>query len=479
MNVVDLLHDSDAPALIEPDGRTLTFTELRQRVGAFAGGLVDLGLRPGDRVVLLVPMSIELYIALLALFHVGATAVLIDPSAPVAAILSRFAPVGLIASPLAHLLRFKLRPLRGLSLYVSTGFVPLPHRRLSRIEGRVPDVNPGNHPALLTFTTGSTGTPKAIARSHAFLLTQHRILADHLRLAPGDVDMPTLPVFLLHSLASGATCVLADADLRNPGAIDPDRIIAQVKARGVTSISGSPAFFGPLARRLVGQDETLPILKHLHTGGARVPSGMLRELCQAAPEAEIAIVYGSTEAEPIAVLNVRESFEELENGERTGRGALVGTPVSQIDVRVEDDEILVAGPHVNPGYYQDPESDAKTKRHEGGRIWHRTGDAGYRDDDGRLWLVGRAGGRIGGVWPMQAEAPAELLPFVVKAGLAEVDGKAVLACELVDPPADWKAEVEAVVGNVTVVQVDAVPVDPRHNAKVDRRALEGILRRLK
>jgi acyl-CoA synthetase (AMP-forming)/AMP-acid ligase II len=475
VNVVDLLRDSDRPAIIAPDGSTVSFTELRQRVGAFAGGLIDLGLRAGDRVVLLVPMSIELYVALLALFHVGATAVLIDPSAPISAILTRFAPVAMIGSSKAHLLRFTLRPLRGLGLYVSTGFIPLPHRRLSRIQGVVPPVDSGEHPALLTFTTGSTGTPKAIARSHEFLLTQHRILAEHLRLGPGDVDMPTLPVFLLHSLASGATCVLADADLRNPGAVDPDRVIAQVRAVGVTSISGSPAFFAPLARRLLERGETLPGLKHLHTGGARVPVGMLKALCEAAPEAEIAIVYGSTEAEPIAVLSVRENLAVLEDGERSGKGALVGPPVRQLAVRIDDDEILVAGPHVNPGYYQDPEADAENKVREGGRLWHRTGDAGYLDDAGRIWLVGRAGGRIGGVWPMQVEAPAELLGFVVKAGLAAVDGEAVLACEVVDAPEGWEAEVAAVVG-VRVVRVDVVPVDPRHNAKVDRKRLETMLR---
>ena len=107
MNIVALLQDADRPAIIAPDGRAVSFTDLRQRVGTVAGGLVDLGLRPGDRVVLLVPMSIELYIALLALFHVGATAVLIDPSAPASTILTRHAPVAMIGSPKAHLLRLK------------------------------------------------------------------------------------------------------------------------------------------------------------------------------------------------------------------------------------------------------------------------------------------------------------------------------------------------------------------------------------
>ena len=176
-----------------------------------------------------------------------------------------------------------------------------------------------------------------------------------------------------------------------------------------------------------------------------------------------------------AVLDVRESLAELETGERSGRGALVGRPVRQIDVRLEDDEILVAGPHVNPGYYQDPEADARTKVRADGRIWHRTGDAGYLDEDGRLWLLGRAGGAIAGVWPMAVEAPAELLPFVVKAGLAEVAGEAVLACQLDGPPTDWAAQVAAAAPGVRIVQVEAVPVDPRHNAKIDRRALQALL----
>ena len=258
--------------------------------------------------------------------------------------------------------------------------------------------------------------------------------------------------------------------------MDPDRLIEQIRAVGVTSISASPALFAPLARRLLERDESLPELKHLHTGGARVPVGMLKELCEAAPEAEIAIVYGSTEAEPIAVLPVRENLSDLEDGERSGRGALVGQPVQQIHVRLDDDEILVAGPHVNQGYYQDPDADAENKVCVDDRVWHRTGDAGYRDAVGRLWLVGRTGGRVGRVWPMQAEAPAELLPFVLKAGLAEVDGEAVLACSVSEAPEGWEAMVSAAAGGVRVVEVDAVPVDPRHNAKVDRRRLEAMLR---
>ena len=476
MNLVSLLRDEDRPALIDPRGASITFRQLKERVGTFAGGLVDLGLRPGDRVVLLVPMSFELYICLLALFHVGATAVLIDPKAPVDSILSRFKPVALFGSPLAHLLRLKIPQLRGLGLYVSTGFTPLPHWRLSTVRGAIPPVDGGEHPALLTFTTGSTGAPKAIARSHGFLLQQHSILGEHMDLDENDVDMPTLPVFLLHSLAGGATCVLADMDLRQVGSLDPKRIAAQMIRQNVTSLAGSPAFLGPLARHLVETSQTNRTVRRIDTGGARVSAPVLRDVCVAFPRAEITVLYGSSEAEPIALLDARANLDELEEGERSGRGALVGTPVDAIAVRIDDDEILVSGPHVNPRYYQDPEADAKNKVHDpDGRIWHRTGDAGFLDEQGRLWLVGRAGRRIAGRWPMTVEAPAELLSFVKKAALCDIDGAPQVACTLDSPPPDWAAQIEAAAG-VPAFRLDNIPVDPRHNSKIDRKALAEVLK---
>ncbi|MEL6341966.1 MAG: AMP-binding protein, partial [Myxococcota bacterium] len=355
--------------------------------------------------------------------------------------------------------------------YVSTGFIPLPHWRRTTIRGETPPIDPGDHPALLTFTTGSTGRPKAIARGHEFLLTQHRILKDHMDLGPDDVDMPTLPVFLLHSLAGGAACVLADADLRRVGSVDPRKVIAQMKREKVTSISGSPAFLGPLARHLLEQGQTMPQLRRLDTGGARVPARTLRDLIQAFPNADVTVLYGSTEAEPIALLGARENLDELEAGERSGRGALVGAPVPQIAVRVVNDEVQVAGPHVNPRYYQDPDADTENKVIEGDRIWHRTGDAGAIDAQGRIWLLGRAGKTIAGRWPMTVEAPAELLPFVKKAALVELNGEARVAIQLADdPPLDWAQQIVNAVG-VPPIVLDVIPVDPRHNAKVDRRRL--------
>jgi len=478
-NVVGLLRDSEQTALIEPGGRQITFTALRERVGEVAGGLAVQGVAPGDRVLLLVPMGIDLYVSLLALFHLGATAMLIDPSGPMEDLLRRYPPVGLIGSSKAHLLRLKHAALRGLGLYVSTGFTLLPHRRLSGVSGPAPEVDTAGHPALLTFTTGTTGAPKAIARSHAFLLSQHRVLAGHMPLGPGDVDLPTLPVFLLHSLAGGATCVIPDADLRQVGQVDPDPILRQIRDRDVSSTSASPAFFQQLADRLEQSGETLDGLRHIFTGGARVPAGLIDQLARVAPQAALHIVYGSTEAEPIAVLDARTHRGRLERAEASGHGALVGTPVPDIQVRIDGPidqpgEVLVAGPHVNPGYLDDPEAEARTKVRDGDTVWHRTGDVGVVDEGGELWLVGRVGEDIAGLWPLQVEGAAEQLSFVRRAGLAEVAGDPVIAVEMIDPPADWQAQVEACT-RARAVQVGTIPVDPRHNAKIDRAGLTALL----
>jgi acyl-CoA synthetase (AMP-forming)/AMP-acid ligase II len=470
-NVVNHLRNDDHIALVGPDGQQLTYAGLQEEVGRVAGGLVTNGIEPGDRIVLLLPMGIDLYVALLAVFHVGATATLIDPAADIQGNLERHPPDAFIGIAKAHLLRLKVPALRGLKLYVSSGFIPLPHKRLQTLSGATPPVDAGTAPALLTFTTGTTGKPKAIARTHDFLLGQHQVLHHHMPFKPGDVDLPTLPVFLLHSLAGGATCVIADADLKHVGSVAAQPIIQQIHTHHVTSISASPALFRCLVDHLVEQDEQITGLQHLYTGGARVPADLVDSLSKVAPNASIHVVYGSTEAEPIAVLDARAHRDELLA--TSARGALVGRPVPDIQIRIDGDpvgEIQVAGSHVNRGYLDNPEADAAHKIHEGETIWHRTGDVGQLDDNGDLWLVGRVGESVAGLWPLCAEGAAESLDFVRKAGLVDIDGKAIIAVELKAHPDDWQQKVEAAT-SATPVKVDRIPVDPRHNAKVDRTTL--------
>ena len=473
----------DRAALIEPGGRRVGFAELEERTARLAGGL---GFSAGDRVLLLAPMGIPLYEALIACLRGLFTLVLLDPSAPtVAENLARVGLSGFIGSGKAHLLRLKHAELRGLDRYVSTGFTVLPHRRMDRLAGEPLGPLPPpseDFPALLTFTTGSTGRPKTVARSHRFLDAQRSILTEHMGLGPDDVDLPTLPVFLLNSLAAGATCVLPDADLRRVDAVDPARVIPQLQ--GCTSTSGSPAFYAPIARALAAEGATLPGLRKLFTGGARVPASLLEQLVRVAPKARVEVVYGSTEAEPIASISAEEVLDSTAAAEKEGRGSCVGRPVPQIDLRVatpgavaglgvgEIGEIVVSGEHVNRGYFEDAEADAANKITEGPRVWHRTGDTGYLDPEGRIWLVGRVADMVGELHPFMLEGRADGRDWVRRSGLVSVSGEPVLAVEVVEEGAVEALSEEL---GVRVEVVPAIPLDPRHNAKIDRAALRAIL----
>src|SRR5207253_5321438 len=162
--------------------------------------------------------------------------------------------------------------------------------------------------------------------------------AASLRLAPGDVDLTTLPIVLLANLGSGVTSVAPNADLRRPGAIDPAPVLVQIRAHNVVSSTASPAFFERLARHCADRRELLPGMKKLFTGGAPVFPWLLDQLHEMAPNADMQAVYGSTEAEPIAHIGRSEISADDRAAMLAGRGLLAGTPVPEVQLRIVRDQ---------------------------------------------------------------------------------------------------------------------------------------------
>lgn len=501
-------------AIVEYAGgraRRIGFGELASRVAALGAGMREAGIGPGDRVLLFVPMSTDLYVALLATLHAGGVAVFLDAWAGrerLDAAVAAARPKAFVGSPRAHLLRLLSPAVRSIPVkWIAGRRWP----RLARHErrGEPPEaavVRPDD-PALVTFTTGSTGKPKGAARSHAFLWAQHRALAAHLRLTERDVDMPTLPVFVLNNLAGGTTSVIPDFDPRRPAEIDPPAILAQLRAEGVTTSSGSPAFYERLAGWCAARGEKLP-LRALWTGGAPVYPPLARLLADAT-EGEAHVVYGSTEAEPVAGIEARAMLAAMERG---GEGICVGRPVPEIELRIlrphegpvelgprgwaewdaapgETGEVAVAGAHVLPGYLDDPAADRENKVRDGARVWHRTGDAARLDDEGRLWLMGRVGQRVVRAgetwWSTPAEVRALGAPGVRHAaylGLPEpAPGTRAVLCVETDGGRLGEADRAAILDCLRPIPVDElraltrIPRDPRHASKTDTAALRRLL----
>jgi len=522
MNIAQVLTEQsalrpDAAAIIDAPGgraRTTTFAEMERTSGRVAGLLKSLGLQPGDTVLVLQPMSPELYMALVALFRLGLVAAFLDPSAGrdhVARSCEIAKPRLFIGSAKARLLLLLVPELRHIPHKLVIGATLPGSMPWSRVERYAPVDSfhqcDEDTPALLTFTSGSTGRPKAAMRTHGFLLAQHRALDRTIGLPAGVIELATLPVFALANLAAGLTSVIPDADLRSPGKVDPGPILAQIEEFRPTRAVGSPAFFDRIADRCLLENRKIPNIEHIYTGGAPVFPKLLDKLRCVAPNANIVAVYGSTEAEPIAEIALNDITSADRAAMLDGSGLLAGPPVSVVNLKVlsnqwgtpvgpytaeefangcakspEPGEIVVSGDHVLHGYLNG-EGDEETKFRVDGKVWHRTGDAGCLDADGRLWLLGRCSAIVrdekGTLYPFAVECAAMHQPAVRRAALVSRDGRRVLAVEAERGVQIDQTELIAALGWAKldrVIPLTTIPVDKRHNAKVDYPALNKLLK---
>ncbi len=470
-------------------GLQLDYAALYQRVLGLAGGLRAAGLRPGERAVVMLPMSAELYLVLLALFAGGCSAVFVDPFLPSAqreAALRAADARAFFGTSKAQLLRLVSPTLRALPLKVSAGPRLPGTLSVAQLAGAAPlaalaPVGPDT-PALLSFTSGTTGQPKQVTRSHGLLLAQHRTLARALESSPEDVDLPALPVFLLNTLACGGSAVLPPDATARPGQQDPAALLQAIRRHGVTTLAGFPAFYEPLVAALVRRGESLGGVRAAFLGGAAVPLRLLRALAERMPDGEPVLIYGSTEAEPIARLGGGEALRDTVATTADGGGLCVGRPCAGVSLRLDPlpgaagaGEILVAGEHVNA---------AATGA---APAWLRTGDCGRLDDEGRLWLLGRRAELLeratGPLFPFAVEGAAEAVPGVLQAALlshtAETGPPLCQLFAQAEPGHDPVALARRVERRLQELglAVDRVrflariPKDPRHRAKTDRAAL--------
>jgi acyl-CoA synthetase (AMP-forming)/AMP-acid ligase II len=305
------------------------------------------------------------------------------------------------------------------------------------------------------------------------------------------------------------TSLIPAGDLRHPGRIAAAPVLAQIARHRPVRASASPAFWERIIAHCREHSATLPHVAAIYAGGAPVFPRLLDNLQEIAPRAEVVAVYGSTEAEPIAHI-ARSAFAPDDiPAMLAGHGLLAGAPVPEIVLRIlpdrwgtplgpyttvefereclaagEPGEIVVSGAHVSGGYLGGA-GDDETKFRVDGALWHRTGDAGYLDADGRLWLLGRCAARIGDgrgtLYPFAVEAALSAHAEVRRSAAVAIDGRRVLVLELADGTDG--AALARLGATVAWARFDelrvlrAIPVDKRHNAKIDYPELYRLLRR--
>jgi acyl-CoA synthetase (AMP-forming)/AMP-acid ligase II len=513
---------------------SVTVAQLHDHIGRVAAGFQKLGIGMGDRVIVFVPMSLYLYVAMFALQKIGAIAVFLDSWARrnhLGASAQIVQPKGMVSFEKAFELCSQVPELDQVPLKISVG--PTTNPFSARLEElfRFPEFAESvaveqEHTALITFTTGSSGTPKGANRTHRFLAAQHYALNECIPYTASDADLPVFPIFSLNNLAAGVSTVIPAFDIGVPGDHDPEILLAQLQACKVTCTTLSPSLFNRLSSYCLKNGISLPELRRVVTGGAPVSRDNVVDMQKVAPNAEIWILFGSTEAEPMAHIEGKEMVNQRtrasEDPEWVDEGVNVGHmaeglyykfikiqkgPVevkqasawNALEVPKGDvGELIVAGEHVCRNYYNDEIAFKRAKiMDENGTVWHRTGDLGRLDDQGNLWIVGRVHNAIQRdgkyCFPVRAELIMKKLEITEYAAYLGVPDEklgektvAVLVPKdksLLGTPAEAELKKELLrLMNKNGVPVDQVllrakiPMDPRHHSKVEYEILRNELK---
>jgi long-chain acyl-CoA synthetase len=380
-------HPADAPALISR-GKVTTYGELRRQTAELRGGLQRAGIQPGERVALIAPNNWFFAVSYLAVIGVGAVAVPLNPSSPAAELRTQIAEIGA---------RMAIGGASGDDLGVEIQ-VKADDGSLERLfdapEAPIVD-READDLAVLMFTAGTAGAPKAAMLSHGNLLANLEQIQRHpgRQVTPDDVSLGVLPlnhifglnVILDLTLLAGASVVLVER-------FDPSTALETIESRGVTIVAGAPPMFTAWLALPPGHDDAMRTVRLAVSGAAPLPAGV-SDAFLARYGVPIYEGYGLTEAAPTVTSSVA--------GGRVKHGS-IGVPLEGVEVRLVDSdgedtyagdpgEIWVRGPNVFRGYWEQPEATKSALTADG---WLRTGDVAVVDDEGWLFIVDRAKDQI-------------------------------------------------------------------------------------
>lgn len=496
--------EDDAVAFVDgATGETTSFHELHRRVMGIARGLGELGLQPGERVAMLVPPSVDLVAAVYAVWRAGGVTVVADRGLGLRGLGAavRGARVDwVIGAPEALAAARALRWAPG-AYRIASGAKPVMGAvatldDLSRSAAVMPAVPGPDDPAAVLYTSGATGPAKGVRYRHHQLAAQRDALANTYGITGDDRLVAAFAPFALYGPALGIASTIPDVDVTKPGTLTAEALGAAAESVDATIVFASPAALANVVRTSSGVDPRLGRVRLALSAGAPVPVATLRAVHELIPTAELHTPYGMTECLPVADV----SLDEIDAA-GAGRGVCVGRPVPGAEVFVAPlgfdaaaavvavppgvtGEVLVRTPWVSDGYDRRwaTQRDARPLD-AAGRRWHRSGDVGHVDAEGRLWIEGRSVHVVhtdrGPVTPVPVEVAAERVEGVHRSAAV---GVGPIGCQVLVvvverrtaddglAPDDVARAVRAEVPHpvAAVLQVSDLPVDIRHNTKIDR-----------
>jgi acyl-coenzyme A synthetase/AMP-(fatty) acid ligase/pimeloyl-ACP methyl ester carboxylesterase len=482
---------------------SITHHDFAQRVSQFAQALDRHHVRPGDRVAVLVPPGIDLITVVYACWRIGAVTVVADRGLGLR---------GLGAAVRSARVRHVVGPGRALAAARVLRWAPAARRidiasltsaapSLDRLELPSPALD---DPAAVVFTSGATGPAKGVRYSHRQLCAQRDALRALYGITDDDRFVAAFAPFAVFGPALGIATGLADMDVTKPATLTAATLDDACRRLDATMVFASPAALANVVRTADGPLPALAKVRLVMSAGAPVPIDTLRGIAALCPHAELHTPYGMTEVLPVADISLTARVAV-----GAGRGVCVGRCVSGCDVMIVDPdatqplspllvgvtgEVVVTSPWMSSGYDRLWHTQQLARPQLAGRTWHRTGDVGHLDMLGNLWIEGRVVHLVdtpeGPVSPVPIEVAAESVAGVRRAAAVGVGPRGVQQVVVVvetdggdrDGPAsaELASAVRAAVApqHLAAVWVGAaLPVDIRHNAKIDRAALGRTMER--
>ena len=521
------------PAIIFPAGRDkqgrakftqLSFQQLNDLCNSYAHGLSKYGITQGTRTLMMVKPGVELIAVTFALLKIGAAPVLIDPGMGRKAFLQCVAetePTAMIGIPAAHIMRAIFpKAFNNVTLFVTAGKrlfwggKTLAELRSSSRKSFPIAPTTLEDEAAVAFTSGGTGIPKGVVYLHGIFKKQVEIMRTEMGVEEGEVHLAVMYIFALFNPALGVTSVIPDMDPRKTAEVNPAYLVESIQTHGVTMSLGSPLIWKILGDYCLEQNISLPSLKHIFMFGAAVMPEVVENFAKVMLQGKIYTPYGATEALPLTMIDGKEILQETGAKTYEGAGVCVGKPIGGLQARIipisdepipewdesltlpggELGEIIVKGDVVTHLYLNRPQKTAEAKIYDKEGLWHRMGDLGYIDGQGRIWVCGRKSHRVetpqGLMLPVQCEAVFNKHTNVKRSaliGLGEYgQQRPVIIIEALPEKMPQTAAEQEVFANSLLElgkqyeqtrQIQDVlfhpsfPVDVRHNTKIDRLAL--------
>lgn len=467
---VALITDARIP-VIGHVARHVTYGELDRLSDALAVGLSDLGLKPGDRVALVMPNCVAFAVSYYAVLKAGGAVAAINPTYPAARMQYQIddSDAGIVITlSLFYRMLKEIQPKTKAKTFIVTSikeYLPMVGRMLftltrekkdghridnlhpgdcwlqdmlARYAGRKSDVHlDSSSIAFFQYTGGTTGVSKGA------MLTHRAVVSNMLQIQAWTPDeafgMPrsdavylgALPMFhvyglvvlLSQAITSGAKIILV------PNARDTDTVIELIATYRPNVFLGVPAMFNSVVNhpRVKGGEVRMDSFIVSSSGAAPLPPATKREY-EAAGAPRLNEAYGMSEC------SVGSHSNPLRGENRTGS---VGLPLPDMDVRIvslddpetdvpvgEIGEIVMTGPNLMSGYHKMPTETANTLREKDGKRWLYTGDIARMDEDGYFYIVDRKKDMalIGGfnVYPNNVEKVLKDHPAVLEVGVAAI-----------------------------------------------------------